>query len=86
MTESKLKYTEDHLADAVKQVQVAVLGNEMLHLTHGFTGDPGRHGLVACFVVLPDEEIEELRGRLDAEIAKFMELKGHALLYKPVPH
>jgi len=86
MKESKRKYTEEHLADAVKRVQVAVLGGEMLHLTHGFTGDPGRHGLVACFIVLPDEEVEELRGRLDAEIASFMEEKGHGLLNHPVPH
>jgi hypothetical protein len=82
MNESKRKYTEEHLAEAVKQVQVAVLGGEMLHLTHGFTGDIGRHGLVACFIVLPDKQVEELRGRLDTEIASFMEEKGYGLLNK----
>lgn len=40
MSEHKQKYTEDHLADAVKRVQVAVLGNEMLHLTHGLRVTP----------------------------------------------
>jgi hypothetical protein len=69
---SKHKRTEEHLADAIKKVQMAVLGGEMLHLIHGFTGDPGRHGVVACFVVLPDKEVEELRARLDAEIERYM--------------
>jgi hypothetical protein len=83
--QSKRKYTEEHLADAVKRVQAAVLGGEILHLSHGFTRDPGKHGLIACFVVLPDEEVEELRGRLDAEIKSFMEQKGYGYLDKPVP-
>jgi hypothetical protein len=82
----KQKYTEDYLAESVKQVQMAVLGNEILHLTHGFTGDEGKHGLVACFVVIPDEKVEELRGRLDAEIASFLNEEGYGLLDKPVPH
>ena len=80
---NKKKSTEEQLRDAIKRVQVAVLGSEMLHLTHGFTGDPGRYGLVSCFVVLPDAEVEELRGRLDVEIARFMEEKEHHILTDP---
>ena len=64
---------------------MAVLGGEMLHLTHGFTGDPGRHGVVACFVVLPDKEVEELRARLDAEIERYMEEGGYGVLKNPPP-
>ena len=82
---SKHKSTEEHLADAIKKVQMAVLGGEMLHLTHGFTGDPGRHGVVACFVVLPDKEVEELRARLDAEIERYMEEGGYGVLKNPPP-
>ena len=79
------KSTDGQLEDSIKQVQVSVIGSELLRLTHGFTGDSGRYGLVACFVVLPDSQVEELRGRLDTEIALFMEAKGYGLPKKGLP-
>jgi len=69
--------TEDHLMQAIREVQIACLGKQTFYKSMGFTDDPGgNHAVVACFVVCPNVMARPLREKLDAAVNEFMADNG----------
>jgi hypothetical protein len=69
--------TEDHLMQAIREVQIACLGKQSFYKSMGFTDDPsGNHAVVACFVVCPNAMARPLREKLDAAVNEFMAENG----------
>jgi predicted metal-binding protein len=60
--------TGDHLLNVIKHVQMACLGNEVLHLSNCFTGASRQAGIVTCFVTCPDEIAKEMHQELDLTV------------------
>lgn len=64
--------TEDTLVEAIQRVQTACASNQVMHLSHCFTGDPDHLAVVACYTVCPDDIAKDLHTELDATVAKFL--------------
>jgi hypothetical protein len=69
--------TEEHLMQAIREVQIACLGKQTFYKSMGFTDDPsGNNAVVACFVVCPNAMARALREKLDAFVNEFMADNG----------
>ena len=65
--------TEDHLMQAIQEVQIASLGKQTFYKSMGFTDDPsGNHAVVVCFVVCLNAMASPLREKLDTVVSEFM--------------
>lgn len=76
--------TEDHLMQAIGEVQIACLGKQLFYKSMGFTGDPsGHHAVIAAFVVCPDTLAAPLRQKLDTTVNEFMADNGLSMTSRP---